>query len=136
MLFKLRLFNIFFICGMNLFIHTVFIHCFLFTTLLLSAFLRFSLFRADDWEARIYCHERDVPGSFSVPAFYGRGWKLSLLSTARFPFKDPLQSARTRHALSLRASVLRYFSPTADGTPTGAPRLPQTELKLQYKMEL
>lgn len=101
-----------------------------------SAFLRFSLFRADDWEARIYCHERDVPGSFSVPAFYGRGWKLSLLSTARSPFKGTLPSGRTRHALSLRASVLRYFSPTADGTPTGAPRLPQTELKLQYKMEL
>ena len=35
--------------------------------------LRGTFFLVDDWDARIYCYERDVPQSFSVPAYYGRG---------------------------------------------------------------
>ena len=32
----------------------------------------------DDWDDRIYAYERDAPGSFSVPAYYGRGYWLAL----------------------------------------------------------
>lgn len=39
-----------------------------------SVFLRQGFFRIDNWSDRIYVHERDAPGSFLVPAFYGRGW--------------------------------------------------------------
>ena len=39
----------------------------------LSLYLRQGAFHADAWEDRIYCSQRDVPGSFNVPAMYGRG---------------------------------------------------------------
>ena len=35
--------------------------------------LRQGVFVVDDWEDRIYAYERDAPGCFNVPAFYGRG---------------------------------------------------------------
>ena len=34
---------------------------------------------ADNWNDRIYCYERDAPGSFNIPAYYGRGWAASLV---------------------------------------------------------
>ena len=52
----------------------------------LSTSLRMGAFMIDDWEDRIYVYERDAPGSFNVPAYYGRGmwwacymsWKYAL----------------------------------------------------------
>lgn len=41
------------------------------------AWLRGTLFRVDDWEDRVYAYERNAPGSFSVPAYYGRGFGVS-----------------------------------------------------------
>lgn len=41
-----------------------------------SLHTRFSLFCVDDWEDRIYSYERDLPWSFSVPAYYGRGYSV------------------------------------------------------------
>ncbi len=43
-----------------------------------SVYLRQLFFIADDWDDRIYAYERDAPGSFSVPAFYGRGMHTAL----------------------------------------------------------
>ena len=51
----------------------------------LTFHLRQGLFLIDHWEDRIYVYERDAPGSFNVPAYYGRGlwtaftvaWKFS-----------------------------------------------------------
>lgn len=133
-----------------------------------SFFLRGTLFRADNWDGRIYCYERDLPASFSAPAFYGRGWALSLVSSLKFSRSRRQSSSGTaisvqgargntgtaslkkrhvrssggsghtrwkaRHTLSLRASFLGYFVPTADGTPSAAPRHPRAVLKLQYKV--
>lgn len=42
-----------------------------------SAYLRGTIFIADTWDDRIYSYERDAPGNFTVPAYYGRGWSLS-----------------------------------------------------------
>lgn len=39
----------------------------------LAAYIRTGVFRVDSWDDRIYVYERDAPGSFNVPAFYGRG---------------------------------------------------------------
>ena len=39
----------------------------------LQGSLRFSLFDTDGYESRIYAFERDIPGSFSVPGFQGKG---------------------------------------------------------------
>jgi hypothetical protein len=38
----------------------------------------------DEWEDRIYAYERDLPGSFNVPAFYGRGYWISLSGNWKF----------------------------------------------------
>lgn len=45
----------------------------------LALYLRFGIFCADDWEDRVYAYERDAPGSFNVPAYYGRGAWTSLM---------------------------------------------------------
>jgi DNA uptake protein ComE-like DNA-binding protein len=42
-----------------------------------TAWLRFSVFKVDEWEDRIYVYERNAPGNFTVPARYGRGCSLS-----------------------------------------------------------
>ena len=69
----------------------------------LALSLRQGIFMIDEWEDRIYVYERDAPGSFNVPAMYGRGvwtsmslsWKFSRWgrfylrsSMTSFPFMD------------------------------------------------
>ncbi len=50
----------------------------------LSVYLRQLFFVVDDWDDRIYAYERDAPGSFSVPAFYGRGMNTALSVSWKF----------------------------------------------------
>ena len=40
---------------------------------LFATYARVGLFRIDDWDDRIYVYERDSPGTFNSPAYYGRG---------------------------------------------------------------
>ena len=56
-------------------------------------------FHADRWEDRIYVYERDIPGSFNVPAFYGQGYWLSILASSKIS---------KRGSLSLRGSLTGY----------------------------
>ena len=67
-----------------------------------ALYLRGTLFCADSWQDRIYAYERDAPGSFSVPAFYGRGWKLSLMAGRKARFRS------LRFQGYLKASLLSY----------------------------
>ena len=48
----------------------------------MSIYLRQGVFFVDDWDDRIYVYERDAPGSFNVPAMYGRGWFASAVASA------------------------------------------------------
>lgn len=50
----------------------------------LSLYLRFGIYRIDNWDDRIYVYERDAPGNFTVPAFYGRGAWTSLSAIWRY----------------------------------------------------
>lgn len=43
-----------------------------------SAYFRLGAFSTSGWASRIYCYERDAPGSFTVPAYYGKGINASL----------------------------------------------------------
>ena len=43
----------------------------------LSVYGRVTGFVVDHWDDRIYSYERDAPGSFNVPAYYGRGLSAS-----------------------------------------------------------
>ena len=48
----------------------------------ISVWLRQGFFKIDDWDDRIYVYERSAPGSFKVPAYYGRGlWSALMFST-------------------------------------------------------
>jgi len=49
-----------------------------------SLYLRGTAFKADDWDDRIYIYERDIPGAFSVPAYYGRGCSISAVTSLKF----------------------------------------------------
>ena len=66
----------------------------------ISTFLRLGLFKVDDWDDRIYVYERDAPGNFNVPAFYGRG-----LWTSAYLASKPERWLR----LYLRASYISYM---------------------------
>ena len=46
-----------------------------------AAYLRVTGFSTDAWAARIYCYERDAPGSFSVPAYNGHGVAASAVAS-------------------------------------------------------
>ena len=50
----------------------------------LSAYIRLNAFHIPQWEDRVYCYERDAPGTFSVPAYSGTGLAASLVAGYRF----------------------------------------------------
>ncbi len=68
-----------------------------------STYLRGTIFIVDHWDDRIYSYERDAPGNFTVPAYYGRGWSLSAVSGCKF------RLGGVRHLkLYFRASTVAY----------------------------
>ena len=84
----------------------------------LTAYLRQGVFFIDDWDDRIYVYERDAPGSFNVPAMYGRGLWTSMTSSVR------ISSFR----LYARASYVCY--PFMEKKKPGKAEL---KLQLQYR---
>ena len=83
----------------------------------LSASIRGTIFCVDDWQDRIYCYERDLPGCFSVPAYYGRGYTFSALAGGKY----------SHHKVNTRVSLINYERRTTF--------LRRTELKLQYQFD-
>ena len=53
----------------------------------LTAYLRTTAFNTTSWSSRIYCYERDVPGSFLVPSYYGKGAVASLYGSLKLTLK-------------------------------------------------
>ena len=88
-----------------------------------SLFLRGTFYDTPDWETRIYCYERDIPGSFSVPACYGRGYSYSAI------FSLKLRSMQNiRHTINLRATIAEALH--------GGSIASRRELKMQYQVDL
>ena len=52
-----------------------------------SVYFRATGFVIDQWNDRIYVYERDAPGSFSVPAYSGRGFSLALTGSWKHRFR-------------------------------------------------
>ena len=77
-----------------------------------SLWLRATVFDIGSWADRIYVYERDVPGSFNVPAYYGKGYSLALFAA----WKE----------LRLRLAPTRY---------PGWSKSPSWELKLMIGMK-
>ena len=63
-------------------------------------YARAGIFKVDDWDDRIYVYERDAPGCFNVPAYYGRGFNASLVGGIQWQ----------RHKLFLRIGGIRYVT--------------------------
>lgn len=89
-----------------------------------TVYLRGGIFRADKWDDRLYVYERDAPGNFNVPAYYGRGYWTAL--TAGIKVKRWLRAY-------LRASFLDYpwIQPGMTKKKPG-----KAELKIQVVFQL
>lgn len=84
-----------------------------------SLYLRGTLFIVDNWDDRIYSYERDAPGNFTVPAYYGRGYSLSAVGGLKFRVKK-----RDTLRLYFRVSTIRYPF-------MKEPKEPSSEAKIQ-----
>lgn len=88
-----------------------------------AVFLRGTMFAADSWDGRLYCYERDAPGSFNVPAYYGRGYSLSLVARIKF---------RLRKNDAVKAYIRTGYTDTPWLSPGQAKWRPaKAELKMQ-----
>lgn len=85
-----------------------------------ALYLRGGFFKVDAWDDRIYVYERDAPGSFTVPARYGRGWDASLYGAWHLS---------RHHSLWLRLETVRY--PWNLTKKEG-----RTEVRLQYRYRM
>lgn len=81
---------------------------------------RATLFRIDNWDDRIYVYERDAPGTFNVPAYYGRGFSASLYAWLKLG---------RRHSLWLRIAGISY--PWQQERKDG-----RLDASLQYRLQL
>ena len=43
--------------------------------------LRFTFFETEDYSSRIYAYEQDVPGTYTIPAHYGHGSRVMILTS-------------------------------------------------------
>ena len=84
----------------------------------LSAYLRVAAFEIDQWDDRIYCYERDAPGTFSVPAYYGRGLSASLVAGYKLRLGRFVLKAYLRGGYMVR--VDRESTPTLNFQLQGA----------------
>ena len=84
----------------------------------LSAYLRVAAFEIDQWDDRIYCYERDAPGTFSVPAYYGRGLSASLVAGYKLRLGRFVLKAYLRGGYMVR--VAREPTPTLNFQLQGA----------------
>ena len=82
--------------------------------------LRATVFDAVKWADRVYSYERDAPGSFLIPAYYGRGFALSAYLSAKARFKG-----RKSLACYLRASYTGYWQKKK-------PSVPELRLAMAY----
>ena len=91
-----------------------------------SMYLRGTLFFVDNWDDRIYSYERDAPGNFTVPAYYGRGFSISAVGGSRFRFGN-------RKTKTLKV----YFRVASTRYPfMKEPKPARTEAKLQVMATL
>ena len=88
----------------------------------MSAYLRLGLFKVDDWDDRIYVYERDAPGNFNVPAYYGRG-----IWTAAYISARPVRWLK----IYFRVSYISYVL-----MPEEKRKLGKAELKVQCMIRL
>ena len=85
-----------------------------------KSYLRWTLFKIENWPDRIYVYERDAPGSFNVPAYYGKGFALALAGSWK---------PSGHHTIYYRVSYVAYPWNTTE-------KPSKLEVKLQYNLSL
>lgn len=85
-----------------------------------SIFIQGGLFRADNYEDRIYAYQKDVPGTFNVTAYYGKGWDVSLYASVKI---------NSRHKVYFRIAHTAYSKSSTGKTA-------KSELRLLYKVRI
>lgn len=75
----------------------------------LVGYVRLGAFSTGGWSSRIYCYERDAPGSFNVPAYYGNGISASLYGYWKVLF-GPSHQGKTSPAARLQGKTPRTAS--------------------------
>lgn len=90
----------------------------------LSLWLRAGAFRVDNWNDRIYAYERDAPGNFNVPAYYGRGYWTALTAGVKY-------AGWCRIYLRAAFQDCPWASPGADEGRPG-----KAEVKLQLSIDI
>lgn len=94
-----------------------------------AIYLRVTGFSVSAWDARIYCYERDAPGTFSVPAYNGRGIVFSAVGSQKFrPFRT-LARSHSFHYFTLKANLRAACQLRTD-------RRPAYTLALQLQADL
>ena len=63
-----------------------------------AGWIRFTAFSTAGWQSRIYAYERDAPGNFTSPAYYGTGCAVMALAQWKWTVR------KTRFKLYLRGS--------------------------------
>ena len=97
-------------------------------TMPLAIALRYAIFQADDYDARIYAYERDLPYEYSTPAFYKKGSRFYILLT---------WDINKYATLGIRYAIALYPTQTSIGTgydtTVGNKR---QEIKLQLRCKI
>ena len=98
----------------------------------LSVWLRAGAFFVDNWDDRIYAYERDAPGNFNSPAYYGRGYWVALTSGWKisrsfklyfrglfqdYPWLRPSETERKPPKIELKLGYAGYFLPYIETIP-------------------
>jgi len=106
----------------------------------LSCYARASLFCVDRWDDRIYSYERDVPGYFNVPAYYGRGFSASISGALTLRPGTPVSGRRyCRYRISWRLSGIHYTKGPVNGSGDSEKRKDKPsrlEARIQYIVDL
>lgn len=61
-----------------------------------AVYFRGTLFCVDNWDDRIASYERDAPGNFYVPSYYGRGYSLCLYANSKLRLGKTILKAYAR----------------------------------------
>lgn len=94
-----------------------------------SATLRYALFETNGYESRLYAYENDLPGSYSVPAYYDRGIRFYILVNYSF----------TKHLecwLRYSRTVYDNKDVISEDTLSEITGNTKSELKIQIKVKL
>ncbi len=96
-----------------------------------AVFIRSAFFLADKWDDRIYCYERDAPGNFNVPAYYGRGYAVSLVSRLSLRLGNAGSDRRGKSAVKM---YLRAGFSDTPWSRTSAVREKPSKLELKFQV--